>query len=83
MAKMFEGFAGGLFALLPLTTDDLPRIAGVMRRYESAGLQLGDASLAHLGERENIRAMFTVDRRGFSIIRLKRNRLLNLIPNVL
>jgi uncharacterized protein len=79
---MFEGFTGGLFALLSLTADDLPAVAATMRRYESAGLQLADAALAHLAERENIRTVFTTDRRDFSIIRLKRNRTLKLLPNV-
>jgi uncharacterized protein len=59
VAKMFEGFTGGLFALLSLTTDDLPPIAAMMKRYESTGLRLADAILAHLAERENIRTVFT------------------------
>ena len=47
-----------------------------------AGLQFADAALAHLAERENIRTVFTPDRRDFSIIRLKRNRTLTLLPEV-
>lgn len=77
-----EGFRAGLFALLTLTGADLPAIATVMRRYEDAKLQLADAVLAHLADRENIRAVFTTDRRDFSIIRLKRNRALKIIPDV-
>ena len=53
-----------------------------MKRYEDAGLQFADAALAHLAERENIRTVFTLDRRDFSIIRLKRNRTLTLLPEV-
>ena len=82
VAKMFEGFTGGLFDLISITAADLPAIAAMMKRYESAGLQLADAALARLAERENIRTVFTTDRRDFSIIRLKRNRTLKLIPNV-
>ena len=82
VARMFEGFTGGLFALLSLSADDLPAVAAMMKRYESAGLQLADAALAHLAERESIRTVFTTDRRDFSIIRLKRNRTLKLIPSV-
>ena len=62
--KMFDGFQGGLFALLPLNADDLPAVAAVMKRYESAGLQLADAAIAHLAEREGIRTVFTTDCRG-------------------
>ena len=77
-----RGFYRWVLRLLSLTVDDLPAIAAMMKRYESAGLQLADAALAHLAERENIRTVFTTDRRDFSIIRLKRNRTLKLIPNV-
>jgi uncharacterized protein len=82
VARMFEGFTGGLFAMLSLTADDLPDVAAIMKRYESARLQVADATLAHLAERENIRTVFTTDRRDFSIIRLKRNRALKITPNV-
>jgi predicted nucleic acid-binding protein len=82
LARLFDGFAGGFYALLPLSAEDLPSISSMMQRYESARLQLADAALAHLAERENIRTVFTTDRRDFSIIRLKRNRSLRLIPDV-
>ena len=82
VAKMFDGFSGGFFALLSLTIDDMTASAALMKRYQSAGLQLADAALTHLAERENIRTIFTTDRREFSIIRLKRNRTLKLIPNL-
>jgi predicted nucleic acid-binding protein len=80
--NLFEGVRGGLFALLPLDADDLPAIAAIMRRYEDTGLQFADAALAHLAEREGIRTVFTLDRRDFSIIRLKRNRMLTIIPEM-
>lgn len=80
--KLLDGFHNGLLSLLPLDADDLLAIAGIMRRYEDAGLPLADAALAHLAERENVRTVFTTDRRDFSIIRLKRNRTLTLLPEI-
>lgn len=80
--RLFAGFAGGLFALLTLGAADLPAITALMKRYESSGLPFADATLAHLAEREKIRTVFTTDRRDFSIIRLKRNRALAIIPEV-
>jgi uncharacterized protein len=80
--QLFEGFDNGFFVLLTLDATDLPAIAALMKRYEDAGLQFADAALAHLAERENIRTVFTTDRRDFSIIRLKRNRALTLLPEV-
>jgi predicted nucleic acid-binding protein len=80
--RLNDAHAAGLFDILPLNADDLPAMAAVMRRYEDAGLQFADAALAHLAERENIRNVFTLYRRDFSIIRFKRNRTLTLLPEV-
>ena len=80
--QLFGSFEGGLFALLPLDASDLPAIATLMNHYATIGLRLADAALVHLAEREKIRTIFTTDRRDFSIIRLKRNRALRLIPEL-
>lgn len=72
----------GMFEILPLAADSLSAIAALMARYDSAHLQFADAALAHLAERENIRTIFTLDRRDFSIIRLKRNLPLKIIPEL-
>jgi uncharacterized protein len=80
--KLFESFHGGFLTLLALDAGDLPAIAGIMNRYESLGLQLADAALAHLADREKVRKLFTTDRRDFSVIRLKRGRALELIPDI-
>ena len=78
--RIAEAHHGGMFQFLPLDGDSLAPIAAIMRRYEDAKIQFADAAIAYLAERENIRAVFTTDRRDFSIIRLKRNRALTLIP---
>jgi len=80
--RIADGHAAGLFCILPLEGDDLAAIADLMCRYEDIGLQLADASLIHLAEREGVRTVFTTDRRDFSIVRLKRNRSLVLIPDL-
>jgi len=80
--RLADAHAAGMFVLLPLDGDSLTAIASIMRRYEDADIQFADAALAHLAERENIRSVFTTDRRDFSIIRLKRNRTLKLLPEV-
>jgi uncharacterized protein len=80
--RIAEAHSAGMFEILPLDDGCLVEIAAIMRRYENIGLQLADAALAYLAERENIRTVFTLDRRDFSIIRLKRNRVLRLIPEM-
>ncbi len=78
--RLAEAHAAGMFDLLPLDGASLSEIAAIMRRYEDSGVQFADAALAHLAERENVRTVFTLDRRDFSILRLKRNRSLKIIP---
>jgi predicted nucleic acid-binding protein len=80
--RLADAHTGGMFEFLPLEGDDLIEIAAIMRRYEDSGIQFADAALAHLAERENIHTVFTTDRRDFSILRLKRNRALRLIPDI-
>jgi predicted nucleic acid-binding protein len=78
--RIFDGFSTGFLALPRLDAEDLGAIAAILRRYENIQLQLADAALAHLADREGIETVFTLDRRDFSIIRLKQNRPLRLIP---
>lgn len=78
--RIADAHAAGVFTILPLEGEELAEIAAIMRRHEDAGLQLADAALAYLADRDGIRTVFTLDRRDFSIIRLKRNRTLRIIP---
>ena len=77
-----EARTAGMFEIFALEDEALVAIASIMRQYQDARLQLADAALAYLADRENIRTVFTLDRRDFSIIRLKRNRTLKIIPEV-
>ncbi len=80
--RIVDAHAAGMFDLLPLESGSLAEIAAILRRYEDSGLQFADAALVYLAERENIRTVFTLDRHDFSIIRLKRNRTLRLLPEL-
>lgn len=82
LEKLLQSFDTGLLALLPLDADVLPWIAAFLRRYASIEAQLADASLVYLAERENIRTVFTLDRRDFSVYRIKRNRALKILPDL-
>jgi len=78
--KLLASFHGRPFELVPLGETDLPGIAAVLAKYEGLGIQLADASLVHLANREGIEVMFTLDRRGFGVLRLARGKKLSLIP---
>ncbi|HET8772832.1 MAG TPA: hypothetical protein VFP80_03540 [Thermoanaerobaculia bacterium] len=52
-----------------LTEEDHPRMRHLMRKYHDLPMDLADAALVRLAEREHIRRIFTIDRRDFSICR--------------
>ena len=78
--KLLSSFHGRPFELVPLGETDLPGIAAILARYEGLRLQLADASLVHLANREGIEMMFTLDRRDFGVLRLAHGKKLRLIP---
>ena len=78
--KLLSSFHGRPFELVPLGETDLPGIAAILAKYEGLGIQLADASLAHLANREGIESIFTLDRRDFGVLRLAHGKKLRLIP---
>jgi predicted nucleic acid-binding protein len=78
--RLFDAVESGMVVLLDIEATALPTIAKFLRRYESIGAQLAEACLIHLAEREGIGSIFTLDRRDFSVYRLKGNRALTLLP---
>lgn len=55
--------------ILPLTANDVPRMRELMKKYRDLPMDLADAALVRVAERENIRRIFTLDRRDFSLYR--------------
>ena len=80
IGRLLSSFDGRPFELVSLGENDFPAIAGILAKYESLGLQLADASLVHLANREGVDLMFTLDRRDFSVVRLAHGKKLRLIP---
>jgi uncharacterized protein len=78
--RLLSSFHGRPFELVPLGETDLTGIAAILVKYAALGIQLADASLVHLANREGIEMMFTLDRRDFSVLRLAHGKKLHLIP---
>jgi predicted nucleic acid-binding protein len=67
---LWEMLERGALQLLALGSGDVPRIRELMRKYANRPMDLADAALLRVAEREGIRKIFTVDRRDFSVYRL-------------
>jgi len=90
-AHFLEDFPGGLDAILgmvearvlglaALDCDDVPRILELMGKYRDHPMDLADAALVRVAEREHITRVFTLDRRDFSVYRAGRWGRFTLIP---
>jgi len=66
--------------LLPLDSNDIARIRELLRKYSNRKMDFAAAALLRVAERENLRKIFTVDRRDFSIYRLHGRIRPTLIP---
>jgi len=81
LQRLLRDSLGGLFTVLELEQAALPWVANFLMRYQNLGAQLADACLMYLAERERIESIFTLDRRDFSLYRLRGNRTLKLLPS--
>ena len=67
---LWEMLARGVLRFLQLDITDVPRMRELMRKYADRPMDLADAALVRVAEREGIRKIFTVDRKDFSVYRL-------------
>ncbi len=62
----------GAVEILLLNIDDVPRMKELMRKYRDLPMDLADAALVRVAERERLRRIFTLDRRDFQVYRPSR-----------
>ena len=77
---LWEMLTRNAIHIAPLTSNDVPRMRELMRKYSDRPMDLADAALVTVAERENIRKIFTVDRKDFGVYRLYGRTRLTLIP---
>ena len=66
-------------AIAPLATEDVPRIRTLMEKYRDVPMDLADASIVRVAERDGIMDVFTLDR-DFMIYRVGRGRTISIRP---
>lgn len=67
-------------AVEPLTTADITRAAVFLKRYADANIGFVDASIVAVAERLRITAIYTTDRRHFSLVRSTHCPAFSLLP---
>jgi len=66
---LWEFLERGGATLLPLDVQDLARMRELMKKYHDLPMDLADAALVRVAERERIHRVFTLDRRDFLLYR--------------
>jgi uncharacterized protein len=70
---------GGV-SFLEICADDYPRIRELMWKYHDLPMDLADAALVRVAEREGLRRIFTIDRQDFEIYRPHRVGRFDILP---
>lgn len=70
----------GPILLAPLGDDDVSRLRELMGKYRDLPMDLADAALVHVAERDGYRRIFTLDRRDFEVYRVAGRERLTLLP---
>jgi uncharacterized protein len=71
----------GAVEILPIGFDDVSRMKELMRKYRDLPMDLADAALVRVAERERLRRIFTLDRRDFQIYKPSRIGRFTIFPS--
>jgi predicted nucleic acid-binding protein len=70
----------GALTLARLDEGDAARMRELMEKYRDLPMDLADAALVRVAEREDLTRIFTLDRRHFSVYRPGRRRRFSILP---
>jgi predicted nucleic acid-binding protein len=77
---LWEMIETDILRLLPLDHVDAPRMRALMEKYRDLPMDLADAALVRIAERDKIYRVFTLDRRHFGAYRAAGARRFSLLP---
>lgn len=77
---LWDLIATAALRFFPLDTTDVPRMRQLMQKYKDLPMDLADAALMRIAEREGIRRIFTIDRRDFALYRPAKIGRFQIIP---
>jgi predicted nucleic acid-binding protein len=70
----------GAVTVLPLSDLELADLEALMRRYRDRPMDLADATLVHLAERESVSTVFTIDHDDFETYRISGRKKFRILP---
>lgn len=78
-SALLEMIERGALRIAPIDSEDLPSIRALLRKYADLPMDFADATLVRVADRDGLRDILTLDRRDFSVYRLKRGRSFNIV----
>jgi predicted nucleic acid-binding protein len=79
-AALWDRLAADTPRLLGLDRADVPRLRELMWKFRDRPMDLADAALVRVAEREGIDTIFTIDRTDFEVYRLPHRKRFNILP---
>lgn len=79
-SRLLNWIQNGSIRLASLDGDDVPRIRELMLKYHDLPMDLADAALVRVAERDHIPRVFTLDRRDFEVYRPARIARFRILP---
>ena len=77
--RLWDVLEEGGLRLKLLDAADAPRMRALMRKYRDLPMDLADAALVRVAERDQVHTVFTTDRSDFSAYRLHGSRRIRLL----
>ena len=78
--RLLEIIDQGALRIAPLDGHDVPRMRALMQKYRDRPMDLADAALVRVGERDGYHTVFTIDRTDFAVYRLHGTKRFQLLP---
>jgi predicted nucleic acid-binding protein len=78
---LWSRLESGALGLAPLDEGDAPRMRELMETFRDLPMDLADAALVRIAEREDLTRIFTPDRRHFAVYRPGRRRRFAILPD--
>ncbi len=79
-SRLMNWIQNGSVRLANLDRDDVPRIRELMLKYRDLPMDLADAAIVRVAERERINRVFTIDQKDFRVYRPAHIRHFTLLP---
>ena len=80
LAHAWRFLRSGAVTVLPITDDDTPHLERLMLQYADRPMDLADATLVRLAERESLSVVFTIDHDDFATYRIKGRSRFRVVP---